>query len=32
MINCKSKKIGFIVDSASCIKQNQYDDQFVYLI
>ena len=29
MISCKSKKIGFIVDSASCIKQNQYDDVYV---
>ena len=29
MISCKSKKIGFIVDSTSCIKQNQYDDVYV---
>lgn len=26
MISCKSKKVGFIVDTSSCIKPNQYDD------
>lgn len=29
MISCKSKKIGFIVDTSSCIKPNQYDDVYV---
>lgn len=29
MINCKNKKIGFIVDTSSCIKPNQYDDIYV---
>lgn len=26
MISCKNKKVGFIVDTSSCIKPNQYDD------
>ena len=29
MISCKNKKVGFIVDTSSCIKPNQYDDVYV---